>query len=90
MKEHYQKLVEQQTRLNRLNHLKEIAFWDQATHMSEKGIKSRADAVAELSQIIYEIECNENTEIDLKKAQKEHLSDIEHANVKKTHLFLRI
>ena len=29
MKEHYQKLVEQQTRLNRLNHLKEIAFWDQ-------------------------------------------------------------
>jgi carboxypeptidase Taq len=81
MKEHYQKLVEQQTRLNRLNHLKEIAFWDQATHMSEKGIKSRADAVAELSQIIYEIECNENTEIDLKKAQKEHLSDIEHANV---------
>ena len=81
MKEHYQKLVEQQTRLNRLNHLKEIAFWDQATHMSEKGIKSRADAVAELSQIIYEIECNENIKTDLKKAQKEHLSDIEQANI---------
>ena len=60
MEYNYQKLSDLQTRINRLNHLKEVAFWDQATNMSEKGLSTRSEAIAELSQIVHELECDPN------------------------------
>merc|ERR1711991_834538 len=54
MEYNYNKLSNLQTRINRLNHLKEVAFWDQATNMSEKGLDARSEAIAELSQIVHE------------------------------------
>ena len=60
MEYNYKKLSDLQTRINRLNHLKEVAFWDQATNMSEKGLNARSEAIAELSQIIHELECDPN------------------------------
>ena len=58
MEYNYKKLSDLQTRINRLNHLKEVAFWDQATNMSEKGLNARSEAIAELSQIVHELECD--------------------------------
>ena len=60
MEYNYKKLFNLQTRINRLNHLKEVAFWDQATNMSEKGLNARSEAIAELSQIVHELECDPN------------------------------
>ena len=60
MEYNYKKLSALQTRINRLNHLKEVAFWDQATNMSEKGLNARSEAIAELSQIVHELETGPN------------------------------
>ena len=60
MEYNYKKLSDLQTRINRLNHLKEVAFWDQATNMSEKGLNARSEAIAELSQMVHELECDPN------------------------------
>ena len=81
MKNNYQKLVDQQTRINKLNHLREVAFWDQATNMSEKGLTARSEAVAELSQIIHDIESNSENKKAIYAAENEVLSELERANL---------
>ena len=43
MEYNYKKLSDLQTRINRLNHFNEVAFWDQATNMSEKGLNARSE-----------------------------------------------
>ena len=81
MKYNYKKLSLLQTRINRLNHLREVAFWDQATNMSEKGLNARSEAVAELSQIIHQLESDPENELVILGAENEELSEIESANL---------
>ena len=77
MKYNYKKLSQLQSRVNRLNHLREVAFWDQATNMSEKGLNARSEAVAELSHVIHELESNAENQIFISGAEDEKLSEIE-------------
>ena len=81
MEYNYKKLSDLQTRINRLNHLKEVAFWDQATNMSEKGLNARSEAIAELSQIVHELECDPNNKKIIFDAENEDLSETERANL---------
>ena len=81
MEYNYKKLSDLQTRINRLNHLKEVAFWDQATNMSEKGLNARSEAIAELSQIVHELECAPDNKKIILDAENEDLSETERANL---------
>ena len=75
MEYNYKKLSDLQTRINRLNHLKEVAFWDQATNMSEKGLNARSEAIAELSQIVHELECDPNNKKIIFVSKREETRD---------------
>mgnify|MGYP001417006299 CR=1 FL=1 len=82
MNKNYNHLCAQEARLYRLNHLQEISSWDQATLMSKKGGRSRAEALAELSGIIHDINSNPKVEDWLKKASKEKLDFVQECNLR--------
>ncbi len=82
MSENYINLCHQQNKIFRLNHLREICFWDQATNMPSKSNKSRGEALAELESIIHEININPNTKEWIKNAETENLNIIQKSNLR--------
>ena len=49
--------------------------------MSEKGLNARSEAIAELSQIVHELECDPNNKKIIFDAENEDLSETERANL---------
>jgi carboxypeptidase Taq len=78
----YAFLHRQQQRLYRLDHLQNIASWDQATQMPPGGNEARAAALAELAALMHRDRADPALAHYLAQAKQEALDAMQHANLR--------
>jgi carboxypeptidase Taq len=80
--EGYAQLVRHHRRLHHLEHLQSITWWDQAVHMPAGGATARAEALAELAELMHGMRTDPAVRVWLEQAHDETLQPDQHANLR--------
>ena len=78
----YETLADTWNRVYRLEHLRSIAGWDQASNMPPKGVEARAAAMAEMAALLHRMRTDPQLAEQLARAEQEPLSDFQRANLR--------
>jgi carboxypeptidase Taq len=78
----YDALAQSHLKLHRLNHLRAIAWWDQASNMPPKGREARAAALAEIATLIHRLQTDPTLAEQMDRAEQEPLDDVQRANLR--------
>src|SRR6185436_18588860 len=78
----YQQLTAAFLRLHRLDHLQQIAFWDQSTSMPAGGAEARGAAMGEMAALLHRLVTEPQLAGWLDAAEAEPLAELERANLR--------
>jgi carboxypeptidase Taq len=78
----YQALEQTYTKLHRFEHLRSIAWWDQASNMPPKGNSARGAALAEVATLLHRMRTDPGLGARIVEAEAEFLDDVERANLR--------
>jgi carboxypeptidase Taq len=78
----YQQACSTHTRVHHLNHLNNLASWDQAAYMPPKANDARSAALAEMATLLHRLQTDPALGTALQGAEDEALSDTERANLR--------
>jgi carboxypeptidase Taq len=78
----YDALTRAFTRMHNLDHLQNIAYWDQAANMPPGGNEARAAALAEMATLLHRLHADPQLGLQLQAAGHEPLADLQRANLR--------